>query len=478
LPEEKKHVFISHSSRDNAVGQRLCDWLESKGVPCWYSSRPSDLDPGSEWDDSIVAALDESVAVVLLFSKEANGSRWVKRELAMANTRSLPILPARLDTIPPAGGMEAYLATVQWTDLDLDKWDESLEYLVDELKRIGTGEAHREKPPGLEYESPERAEGPGRQKENTAGRTPTLAVWFRSAAMALSAVAAVMAIGFLAYDARSLPALSEIAARHWGFAVPLMYAIATYGVFHFLDRKASGPAKLALKRRIESGAPQKIEVTSFAIEAFDRIYGTPLFSWRAALRSGIITTAVSILAWYELRDQFSTKVMSSVTVQNGIFLSWFIFLNALSDYISLFFIRRWLLSASARPVKGLLVAALIGALVVSLAHLVRMIGFYIYIFWPLFHSIELMPAINMAFSSIGNPGSWLITLPALVVHLWYPVLAAATVATQALNWFFKAAGGMQWFLKRGQYHPFQAVGYVAALIAFCFGVILQLAWPG
>lgn len=133
LTETKKHIFISHSSHDNRIGQKLCDWLEGRGVPCWFSSRPADLDPGSEFDDSIVAALNESAAVVLLFSAASNGSRWVKREMAMANTRSLPVLPIRLDQSSPTGGMEAYLTTVQWTDLDHSNWEGSLERVVAQL---------------------------------------------------------------------------------------------------------------------------------------------------------------------------------------------------------------------------------------------------------------------------------------------------------------------------------------------------------
>jgi TIR domain len=183
----KKHIFISHSSRDEAVGRRLCASLESNGIPCWYSSRPADLDPGAEWDDNIVGALDESAAVVLLFSAAANGSKWVKRELALANARSLPILPGRLELVPPTGGMEAYLVTVQWTDLSLKKWDRSLEPIVRELKRIMAHEtglkerpleiADREKPP------------PGKPKP--VGRLRTL---FSRPLLVLGALATVAAL--------------------------------------------------------------------------------------------------------------------------------------------------------------------------------------------------------------------------------------------------------------------------------------------
>ncbi len=116
MPPVLKHVFISHSHADNAIGQRLCDILELRGIKCWYSSRHSDLEPGGEWDDNIVGALDRSIAVVLLFSAASNKSIWVKRELLMAGRRDLPIYPLRLENVSPTGGMEAHLASVQWTD--------------------------------------------------------------------------------------------------------------------------------------------------------------------------------------------------------------------------------------------------------------------------------------------------------------------------------------------------------------------------
>jgi hypothetical protein len=143
--QKRRHVFVSHSSHDEAVGKRLCKSLEAKGVPCWYSSRPADLDPGTEWDDRIVEALDQSAAVVLLFSKASNGSKWVKREMALANARDLPVLPLRLEAAAPTGGMEAYLSTVQWSNLNLRRWDTSLEPVVRELKRIIAGQPRRKK---------------------------------------------------------------------------------------------------------------------------------------------------------------------------------------------------------------------------------------------------------------------------------------------------------------------------------------------
>jgi hypothetical protein len=128
-----KRVFISHSRHDDAIGKRLCAALESHGIACWYSSRPSDLEPGVEWDDSIVAALDNSIAVVLLFSASANASKWVKRELTMAERRDVPVYPLRIEDIWPTGGMEAHLVSVQWTDAFLGPFESHLGPILSKL---------------------------------------------------------------------------------------------------------------------------------------------------------------------------------------------------------------------------------------------------------------------------------------------------------------------------------------------------------
>jgi TIR domain-containing protein len=113
----EKHVFISHSAQDDALGRRIVATLEAQGIKCWYSSRPVDLEPGVDWDENIVSALDASSALVLIFSSASNTSKWVRRELAMATARAVPIYPLRAANVRPTGGMEPYLISVQWLDI-------------------------------------------------------------------------------------------------------------------------------------------------------------------------------------------------------------------------------------------------------------------------------------------------------------------------------------------------------------------------
>ena len=92
-------IFVSHSSRDFAEVKRLVDALETRGFRCWLSER--DVVPGTNYADAIVDTLIESAAMLLVFTANANASDEVKKEVALANQRRIPIVPVRLTDSQP-----------------------------------------------------------------------------------------------------------------------------------------------------------------------------------------------------------------------------------------------------------------------------------------------------------------------------------------------------------------------------------------
>lgn len=93
-------VFISYSSKDTALAERLYADLRAAGVRCWYA--PHDLTPG----DIIIRGIDEAIRlhdkVVLLLSESAVLSSWVTYEVNLASTREAlegrtVLYPLRLD---------------------------------------------------------------------------------------------------------------------------------------------------------------------------------------------------------------------------------------------------------------------------------------------------------------------------------------------------------------------------------------------
>jgi hypothetical protein len=59
-----------------------------------------------------------------------------------------------------------------------------------------------------------------------------------------------------------------------GVSTPFIYASATYGLFHYLDSKASGEAKQAISSWLKPLEYAKADVSGAIVELFDRLYTT------------------------------------------------------------------------------------------------------------------------------------------------------------------------------------------------------------
>jgi len=54
-------VFISHSSKDQAIADTICDHLESAGIECWIA--PRNIKAGSDWTKGIMRGIANSRAL-------------------------------------------------------------------------------------------------------------------------------------------------------------------------------------------------------------------------------------------------------------------------------------------------------------------------------------------------------------------------------------------------------------------------------
>lgn len=106
-------AFISYHHEDIESAVALASHLDSAGIATWVASR--DIVPGQDWDTAIATAIHQATAVVLVFSRLADGSRNIKRELMLADKNDKPIYMVRLDRVEPRN--LAYLtASSQWVD--------------------------------------------------------------------------------------------------------------------------------------------------------------------------------------------------------------------------------------------------------------------------------------------------------------------------------------------------------------------------
>src|SRR5436190_4941810 len=107
-------LFISHSSADADTAQALVTDFENRNITCWMA--PRDIPMGSSYHEEIVQAIENSRAVLLLFSNAANKSEHVLREVELAAQGKKPIYPLRIDVSEPAGGLKYMLANKQWVE--------------------------------------------------------------------------------------------------------------------------------------------------------------------------------------------------------------------------------------------------------------------------------------------------------------------------------------------------------------------------
>lgn len=130
-------VFISHSSKDMQIAKRLYGDLRARDVACWMA--PDDIEPGLDYQSSIVRAIRGAKAMLLVFTKNANDSKEVSKEVALANKYGLLIIPARIEDVVPNDALEYELTTRQWHDLAVGDWPSAMDGLAAHIKR-----AHRE----------------------------------------------------------------------------------------------------------------------------------------------------------------------------------------------------------------------------------------------------------------------------------------------------------------------------------------------
>ena len=109
-----KQIFICHSSKDSKLANELVEQLECSGYKCWISSR--DIQAGSDWAECIYTAVTNSVALVLIFSSNANESWQIRNELDIATNLRIPIVPLKFEASEISKGLKYFTNSHQWLD--------------------------------------------------------------------------------------------------------------------------------------------------------------------------------------------------------------------------------------------------------------------------------------------------------------------------------------------------------------------------
>ncbi len=140
-------AFISYATADRKQALAICKAVEARGVGCWISTR--DVAPGENYQEAIVEAIRKARAVILVFSKAANRSDEIKKELSLASRYRVPIIALRLEDVEPSDAFAYELSTRQWIDV-FSGWDKSIEALVRRIGQLsGSSTIAPDAPPGV-----------------------------------------------------------------------------------------------------------------------------------------------------------------------------------------------------------------------------------------------------------------------------------------------------------------------------------------
>src|SRR5262245_42327611 len=104
------HIFISYAKGDIEFARYLRLLLQKAGFHVWIDERG--IEPSDDWWETIERNILACAALVVVMSPRAQDSRWVKRELLLAEDQQKPLFPVLLE-----GKVWSRLADIQAIDM-------------------------------------------------------------------------------------------------------------------------------------------------------------------------------------------------------------------------------------------------------------------------------------------------------------------------------------------------------------------------
>ncbi len=105
-------VFLSYSTKDSALAEKLYGYLMGQGLLCWMA--PRSIAPGEEYGKAIIAGIEQAKVFVLLYSENSNQSQHVLREVERCVNKNIPLIAYKVGEVQPTKSMEYFLMANQW----------------------------------------------------------------------------------------------------------------------------------------------------------------------------------------------------------------------------------------------------------------------------------------------------------------------------------------------------------------------------
>ena len=129
-------VFISYSTKEAKAANALLGYLESNGVKCWIA--PRDIGVGKDYSEEIPSAIAACSAMVVLVSKAAEASEYVKNEIVTALDHHKTIFPVKMHGGALTVAMKFQLARAQWVDA-MDGIESAFPPLLHAIRGLAAG---------------------------------------------------------------------------------------------------------------------------------------------------------------------------------------------------------------------------------------------------------------------------------------------------------------------------------------------------
>ena len=123
------HLYISHSAVDLDPLLKLHEALRRAGISAWYPPAPE----AAANTELVRGKMDEAFAVAVLVSADAMRSAEVQRDIELAISRGVRLVPIRLDKARPHGVVKHHLAPLMKHHMDDPQ---AISALVEDLRGL------------------------------------------------------------------------------------------------------------------------------------------------------------------------------------------------------------------------------------------------------------------------------------------------------------------------------------------------------
>lgn len=127
------HAFISYASSDRGSAAGIAEIVRRLGYSVWWDQ---EIAGGERWNDEISRQLGAAFLVISVNSMNAAASKWVKREISVADKLEKLILPINIESTLPPNDLTVFFNNVQPIERQADDF-------VDRL-RLSLARAHEQ----------------------------------------------------------------------------------------------------------------------------------------------------------------------------------------------------------------------------------------------------------------------------------------------------------------------------------------------